>query len=91
MKGYIIVDIPLKDLVEFDEYGMVAEVDIMPETMTTRLELCGHIERVEIRPLPSRRRSMVEWIDAKVKTHDLTEYDKGWNDCIEFLEGEDND
>lgn len=88
MKGYIIVDIPLKDPVEFDEYGMVAEVDIMPETMTTRLELCGHIERAEIRSLPSRRRSMVEWIDAKVKTHDLTEYDKGWNDCIEFLEGD---
>ena len=41
--------------------------------------------------MPSKRKSMVDWIDAKVKTHDLTEYDKGWNDCIEFLEGEDND
>ena len=87
MKGYIVVDIPLKDPVEFDEYGMVADIDIMPETLTTRSELCGHIERAEIRPLPSRRRSMVEWIDAKIKSHDLTEYDKGWNDCVEFLKG----
>lgn len=42
-------------------------------------------------PMPSKRKSMVEWVDANVKTHDLTEYDKGWNDCVEFLEGELND
>ena len=45
-------------------------------------------EGVKLKPMPSKRKSMVEWIDAKVKTHDLTEYDKGWNDCVEFLEGE---
>lgn len=44
-----------------------------------------------LKPMPSKRKSMVEWIDAKVKTHEITEYDKGWNDCVEFLEGEDND
>lgn len=42
-----------------------------------------------LKPMPSKRKSMVEWVDANVKTHDITEYDKGWNDCIEFLEGED--
>lgn len=43
--------------------------------------------RCPLKPMPSKRKSMVEWVDANVKTHDLTEYDKGWNDCVEFLEG----
>ena len=44
-----------------------------------------------IKPIPFKRKSMVEWVDTNIKSYDLTEYDKGWNDCIEFLEGEDND
>ncbi len=40
--------------------------------------------------MPSKRKSMVEWVDANVKSHDITEYDKGWNACVEFIEGENN-
>ena len=54
-----------------------------------------------LRPMPLKRRSYVLWgtdpkeLDYKtakfISTHEVTEYDKGWNDCVEFLEGEENE
>ena len=97
MKGYILVDIPVIDSVEIDEYGMVAEINLMPETMTMRKDLRIHIDRAEVRPLPYKRRSMVNWAssqsydcETKIVTHEPSSYDQGWNDCVEFLEGEYN-
>lgn len=34
--------------------------------------------------LPSKRKSSVEWLNG-FKTHDLTEFDKGWNECVDYL------
>ena len=41
-----------------------------------------------LKPMPSKRISAVEWLNG-IKTHEISEYDKGWNDCVEMLEGED--
>lgn len=42
-----------------------------------------------LKPLPLKRKSEVGWYNESqsIKTHELTCYDKGWNDCIEFIEG----
>lgn len=36
---------------------------------------------------PFKRKSAVEWLNG-MKTHDLTDFDKGWNECVDYLEGE---
>ena len=52
-----------------------------------------------LKPMPLKRRSYVLWgteypneFDYKtakfISTHEISEYDKGWNDCVDMLEGE---
>ena len=44
-----------------------------------------------LRPMPLKRETQVVWQGIggmKVPTHEPSEYDKGWNDCVEFIEGE---
>ena len=49
--------------------------------VNTKAEWCP------LKPMPSKRISAVEWLNG-IKTHEPTEYDKGWNDCVDMLEGE---
>ena len=42
---------------------------------------------------PSKRKSAVEWIykdwyenTTHLQTYEISDYDKGWNDCVSFLE-----
>lgn len=47
-----------------------------------------------LRPLPMKRETMVYWKSVgigNIPTHEISEYDKGWNDCVDFLLGEDDD
>ena len=45
--------------------------------------------------IPRKRKTVVCWksiggssgIGSGISTHEYTDYDKGWNDCIEMLEG----
>lgn len=57
-------------------------------------------ETLPLRPMPLKRKSMVEWVRQDTEyvnpfmdifTHEQNEYDKGWNDCVDFLEGEENE
>lgn len=52
-------------------------------------------ETLPLRPMPMKRWSAVDWLhhesQTAVKTHEPSEYDKGWNDCVDFLEGEENE
>lgn len=43
-----------------------------------------------VHPMPSKRETQVHWksIGGEVNTHEPSEYDKGWNDCVSFMEGE---
>ena len=45
-----------------------------------------------LKPLPLKRKSEVGWFNESqsIKTHELTCYDRGWNDCIDFIEGGEN-
>lgn len=51
-------------------------------------------ETSPLRPMPLKRETQVAWQGIggmKVPTHEPSEYDKGWNDCVDFLEGEENE
>ena len=44
-----------------------------------------------LKPMPSKRETIVHWKSIggeDIPTHEVSEYDKGWNDCVDFLEGE---
>lgn len=45
-----------------------------------------------LKPMPMKRRSMVNWLhedtQTAISTHEVSEYDKGWNDCLDTLLGE---
>ena len=57
-----------------DEDGMWADVNY---------------ETLPLRPMPLKRETQVAWEGiGGMTTHEPSEYDKGWNDCVEFLEGE---
>ena len=46
-------------------------------------------ETLPLRPIPLKRETQVAWQGiGGVQTHEPSEYDKGWNDCVDFLEGE---
>ena len=62
-------------------------------------------ETIPLRPMPLKRETVSYWNlvgintpkyyksigKGNIPTHELTEYDKGWNDCVDFLEGEEYD
>ena len=51
-------------------------------------------KKCPLRPMPLKRETQVAWQGIggmKVQTHEPSEYDKGWNDCVDFLEGEEYD
>ena len=51
-------------------------------------------ETIPLRPMPLKRETQVAWKGIggmKYPTHEPSEYDKGWNDCVDFLEGEEYD
>ena len=43
------------------------------------------------RPLPCKRETHVYWKSVglgNIPTHEISDYDKGWNDCVDMLESE---
>lgn len=44
-----------------------------------------------LKPMPMKRETMVHWKSiggGNIPTREISDYDKGWNDCIDFLEGD---
>lgn len=98
MKGYILVDIPedCEDCEQFD--GRTGECTLLGQyyrlgEYTDNCRSLMEDGKCPIKPIPMKRRSMVNWlhedIQTAISTHEISEYDKGWNDCVEYLEGED--
>ena len=52
MKGIIVVDLPVEESVEIDEYGIVADLKIRPTTPTNREDLFFNLKNVDIKPVP---------------------------------------
>lgn len=93
MKAYIVVDIPVDDPAEIDEYGMHADLHVCPFVPSAKKELYFDVVK-EIRPMPMKKASLEKWFaegGTYLYTYNPNDYDKGWNDCVDFLEGELND
>ena len=79
MKAILVIEVPddiNKPSIEYKVYST-------EPLRKTRITGYRHLD-----PMPSKRISAVEWLNG-IKTHEPTEYDKGWNDCVDFLENAD--
>lgn len=84
MKKMIIVDVDDEEythakvsLAYKDEEGYWADVNY---------------ETYPLRELPRKRETRVYWKSVglgNIPTHEISDYDKGWNDCVEMLENAD--
>ena len=94
MKAILVIDIPVVDSAEIDEYSLEADLHISPSIPCTIKELDIWLENQAVRPMPLKRETQVAWRGiggVEIPTHEPSEYDKGWNDCVDFLEGEENE
>ena len=44
-----------------------------------------------LKPTPLKRETHIYWKSVgigDIPTHEITDYDKGWNDCVDFMESE---
>lgn len=88
MKVMIMVDVP-------DDIG-IEELEVSGEISTNRIDdgwLCD-LSMCPLRPMPMKKASLNTWFafDKPVMyTYNPNDYDKGWNDCVDFLEGEWNE
>ena len=57
----------------------------------TASAMLRRLRECPLKQFPLYRHSRIEWGDGDVTTHDLTDFDKGWNECVQYLEGENDD
>ena len=80
MKAILVIDVPQEDI------GKSASIMYLGHDKYLR-----SIEFIPIQPMPMKKASLIEWFafDKPVMyTYNPNDYDKGWNDCIDILEGE---
>lgn len=95
MKAILVIDIP-KNCEECKLTYIHTRKDTRYCCLTDReVEYRNDIDNCPLKPMPMKRRSAVDWLHHEsmtaVKTYNPSEYDKGWNDCVDFLEGEEYD
>ena len=52
---------------------------------------CTKPEWCPLVPIPARRETLINWYAIggdNIPTHEPSQYDMGWNDCVDFLESE---
>lgn len=48
-------------------------------------------KEMHFRPMPCKRETHVYWKSVgigNIPTHEISDYDKGWNDCLQTITGE---
>ena len=81
MKAILVIDTPLKYPEDIYEYGMIADLQIRPTTMTDKDELFYEVKNCYLKPFPEK-------IIIGGNYGEFTEYDKGYNDAIDEILGE---
>ena len=85
MKKTIIIDVP-------DEHFTHALVSLAYKVEDGEWWIEVEDEKHPLRELPRKRKTQVLWFEEDKKpylaTHEPSEYDRGWNDCVSFLLGE---
>ena len=70
MKAIIVVDVPVEDPIDIDEYDLTANIDIYPTTLTLDKKYFTKLFNVDVRQIQPQI-TKGEWISE--------EYKKGWN------------
>ena len=81
MKAILVIDVPQEDI------GKSASIMYLGHDKFLR-----SIEFIPIQPMPMKRETHVYWKSVgigSIPTHEISDYDKGWNDCVELLENAD--
>ena len=85
MKAILVLDVP--DYVDFNK------------AKTVDIGLCFNVKEytepfiksnVPLKPMPMKRETQIHWKSiggGDIPTHEISDYDKGWNDCVDFMEG----
>lgn len=87
MKAILVIDMPNECAncpCYNDEYSTCSADGRKVGAFSPRIDWCP------LKPIPMKRTSIAEWFANNklyMKTYEITEYDKGWNDCVVFLEG----
>lgn len=98
MKAILVIDMPNNcydcqycrfDARKYNFRGCVlTDTDVQDGTIDIRKEVHSCCP---LKPMPMKRETMVHWKSiggGDIPTHEISDYDKGWNDCIDFLEGD---
>ena len=88
MKGILVIDFPNDvDVTDLRMVYIIGDSDGLVVKVQSTLLPC-------LKPIPSKRETVVHWKNIggiDILTHEPSEYNKGWNDCVDFLEGDEND
>lgn len=101
MKAILVIDMPNNcydcqycrfDARKYNFRGCVlTDTDVQDGT----IDICKEVHSCcPLKPMPLKRETHVYWKSVgigSIPTHEISDYDKGWNDCVDFLEGELND
>ena len=90
MKKMIIIDVPDKEIEDDMKLAVKGGTGWLENDGFWYLSSDSFV--AEARELPRKRETQVLWYGEDKKpylvTHEPSEYDKGWNDCVSFLLGE---
>lgn len=84
MRMMLMVDVP-------DEMGDDVFIKALYITLWNEMYTQDIPINKKLRPLPCKRETRVYWKSVglgNIPTHEISDYDKGWNDCVGFLESE---
>ena len=91
MKAILVIDMPENNAELFrNTFGIYLE-EFWSFTEEQMLEFINKKPLCPLKPIPQKRETQVHWKSiggGDIPTHEITDYDKGWNDCVEMLEGE---
>ena len=97
MKAILVIDLPKNCCeCELSVTDSICEYCAITETLiqNTYNESANELKRnndCPLIPMPLKRETRVYWQSVGIggiPTHEISEYDKGWNDCVDFLENE---
>lgn len=85
MKAILVIDVPVSESQEIDEYGMVADLRVRPITLTNNECLFYELKEVDIKPMPEEKQ--LSLLPNDIRDYQYT-FNKGFNACIDEILGE---
>ena len=86
MKAILVIDVPVLD----DSRHLCDECLIWNrEKCRCEYDKNANTKGCPLKPIPSKRETRVYWKSVglgNIPTHDISDYDKGWNDCVDTIE-----